>query len=212
MQSSGIGLLGYSNLLYIPSATSLILCLIQSKYDNKKIYTALIPLACILVLDFFLVSRTISFSFTLLYLIVGMTQFQKNFKKLFVLIILFGSIPILSSELSRKNYTYDLPVSVQQLIDYNAGPIIAFDKNIHLIKEPTFGAMSFYGFKEIINMLPIISLGAPPKEFYFWDSRTTFITNDFNYYERGLNTFSWILYLYLDFGFIGLFYHLFLVY
>lgn len=204
LKSSGIGLLAYSNLLYVPSATSLVLSLIQSKLDEKKLYSALIPLSCIIILDFFLVSRTISYSFTLLYLVVGIVQFQKKLIKVYLMIFILGVVPILTSELSRKNYNYNLPVSVQQLIDYNAGPIIAFDRNFHLMNKPTYGEMSFYGLKEIVNMIPLINFGDPPEEFYYWDSKYSYITNDSNYYQRGLNTFSWLLYLYVDFQLLGL--------
>lgn len=94
----------------------------------------------------------------------------------------------------------EMPFSFVQLVDYNIGILACFDKTID-DNKPTYGRMSFHGIEQWLRLLRIIpNSWALPEELIKWELEYPYMGEN----RRG-NTYTWLKYLYSDFGLLGLF-------
>lgn len=98
---------------------------------------------------------------------------------------------------------YQIPFSLVQFIDYNAGNLISFDQTLD-DNELTWGRLSFWGIEQWGRLLRLVPRSLPyPTQLIDWEMVYIKLQPDF-WYKRSLNTYSWLRYLYSDFGVIGL--------
>lgn len=133
----------------------------------------------------------------------------RGIKFMFLVIILI-IIPVIYSmdrigTATREKQTLNvngvnLPFSIVQFVNYNVGTINCFDSTID--DNPcTYGRMSFAGIEHWLYLFRIIPRSVDkPDSYYNWEYEYPYMSP----YFRG-NTYSWLRYLYSDFGILGLF-------
>lgn len=215
----------YSLLLQGANYSAAILCGLYLRLINRRYWTGLLlsSLGAILF-DFSLGSRSRIYDIMLIFLITQLflpiplktnirnriNKIKKNKNKLFLVLILIVFIGIMNSiglstrkKDSRNIGNLEIPLSIAQFVDYNAGNLISFDQRID--DTPlTWGRLSFWGVEQIARLLRIIpSSFEVPKQLVEWEIDQVRLQPDFRY-KRSLNTYSWLRYLYSDFGIVGL--------
>jgi len=125
-----------------------------------------------------------------------------------LILLTTGTIMNLIGESTRREQKRNIggisaPLSFLQFIDYNAGNLVSFDKTIDQ-NPSTWGRMSFGGIEQWLRLLRLIPPSIPyPSQMVEWEEEYVRIETS-NWYLRSLNTYSWLRYLYSDFGVIGL--------
>jgi oligosaccharide repeat unit polymerase len=193
-------------------------------YDNKYYLGIVISILGSLLFDFAAGSRTFTFTTVSLYLfLLFITRFKsvllylKSLKrnifswKFYIFSILiaiaFISINYIGTNTRdakvRKIGKTNIPFSVVQFLDYNVGGLISFDETFDK-NDILWGRMSFSGIEQWFRITKILPEEInPPKEISEWGATYVPLQPD-NWYKRTLNTFTWLRYLYVDFGVFGL--------
>lgn len=159
-----------------------------------------------LILDCFF---TMIFLYALVYKRRRVKIQNKNKKFAFVLIVLsLGYVGQLITESTREQSTMEVggirvPYSVGQLGLYYSSPLVTFDQTFE-DNETTYGLMSFGG---LVNVFHLLRLYRNDDLFvydvmYDWEVSNPYYGD--GHWNKRANTYSWLRYLYSDFGVIGL--------
>ena len=98
----------------------------------------------------------------------------------------------------------ELPFSLVQLIDYNIGTLSAFDQKLDETTQRTWGRVTFFGFEQWLRLFRIIPRSVPiPAQLDVWQAEYVPILADGSW-DRAGNVYTWLRYLYSDFGLAGL--------
>lgn len=98
----------------------------------------------------------------------------------------------------------ELPFSLVQLIDYNIGTLSGFDQTLDENTERTWGRMSFFGFEQWLRLFRVIPRSvAVPSQLEDWQYEYVTYMADGSWTRPG-NVYTWLRYLYSDFGVGGL--------
>lgn len=124
------------------------------------------------------------------------------FVALLCIIILYFLTNINKENMRDKIGKSRITYSVEQYINYHAGNLVTFDKTLDQ-NSLTYGRMSFYSVEFWLRFFNIISRSERgPQQLWQWEYEYP----EIHQYEKGgLNTYSWLRYLYSDYGILGLF-------
>ncbi len=221
----------YCSLLLGASYPAVILGTLQLIVVNRKAwYGVLLPLAGTVLYDCGWGSRSHIFDMLLLFFLLsvflplpqaalqwkhGARQLAKKAAKpgkILLVLVLAGGIFVMNTigEKTRETKTravgnLSLPLSVVQVIDYNIGTLIGFDSTIDDTSERTWGRMSFFGIEQWLRLLRIVPESIPvPEQLVSWEHQYVRYQPDYHWRRAG-NVFTWLRYIYSDFGVPGLF-------
>jgi oligosaccharide repeat unit polymerase len=202
--------------LYLIMFVSIPLWLINRK---KSIILASIALLSSVILDISWGSRTLILdSFFMLlfwYMLVNkknkINSQKKSYSKKMVFVILIAGLLVIAQLLTtstREKSLMDIkglkvPYSAGQLLLYYSSPLVTFDQTFDK-NETTYGLMSFGG---VVNLLHLLRIYRDENLFvydimYDWEVDNPYY-GDGGWNKRA-NTYSWLRYLYSDFGVLGL--------
>ena len=131
-------------------------------------------------------------------------------KKLLLVMLIGGLIVIgqLITKSTREKSSMELhglkvPYSVGQLVLYYSSPLVTFDQTFEK-NETTYGLMSFGG---VVNVLHLLRIYRHENLFvygvmYDWEVDNPYYGD--GHWNKRANTYSWLRYLYSDFGIVGL--------
>ncbi len=98
----------------------------------------------------------------------------------------------------------EVPYALYQLALYYSSPIVIFSQVINEPHPSTYGLSSFGGILGILNYLRITFENLWIYDIWTeWELSNPYFNSD-SYFSRG-NTYSWLRYMYSDFGYIGCF-------
>jgi oligosaccharide repeat unit polymerase len=138
------------------------------------------------------------------------TKKRAKTSKILALLVIVSGI-LLMNIIGRnihKQKTYEvkgrnLPFSLVQFVDYLAGPLVGFDQTLD-DNPRTWGRISFWGVEKWLRMLRIEPYSVPPpSQLLDWEKQYIRIQSNNDWY-RVVNTWSWLRFLYSDFGIFGL--------
>jgi oligosaccharide repeat unit polymerase len=125
-----------------------------------------------------------------------------------VLIVAVAAMNVVGVKTRERNTLYvggqELPFSLVQLIDYNIGTLAAFDYTLDENKERTWGRVTFFGFEQWLRLFRLIPRSVPiPPQLDIWQTEYVPILATGSW-DRAGNVFTWLRFLYTDFGVAGL--------
>ncbi len=99
-------------------------------------------------------------------------------------------------------FGYEVPYTLYQLALYYASPIVIFSQVINEPHPTTYGLSSFGGILGILNYMRITFENLWIYDIWTeWELSNPYFNSD-SYYSRG-NTYSWLRYMYSDWGYLG---------
>jgi oligosaccharide repeat unit polymerase len=221
----------YSSILLGASYPAIILGTLQLKLDKKKTWVGLfLPFAGAILYDFGWGSRSHTYDVVVLFAItyflipwrhtdIPIGKFKKkifaNWKlSNIVLVVMMLAVAFLSMKIIGEKTRGSkfrvmggtmVSLSVIQVVDYHVGVLIGFDETLDVTTERTWGRMSFAGIEQWFRLFRLIPRSIPlPNQLYEWEQQNVLYQPDY-YWQRGGNVFTWLRYLYSDFGIFGLF-------
>ena len=213
--------------LYIPllqgvSYGSILLSILYLKLINHRYYIGIIlPIFGSILYDFGSVSRSYTYHMILFFAVM---QFVLPFNKKkpskhrgfnkprrvligVVFLISFFSMYFISNinrSWEEPNSLFHLSIltPLEMYVNYNTANLVTFDQTLD--QNPiTYGRMSFFSIESLLRILRIVPRSiSRPEQMLTWEEEYPEV---YRYKIGGQNTYSWLRYLYSDFGVLGLF-------
>lgn len=174
--------------------------------DKQISFYTILSAVSIILLDTCFGGRTQLFNVSLLIVFFLATKKLVFTSRIFVLLVSSAAIAILISNSTRSTHSYKRNVAIQQVVDYNAATLVALserdrDQLNQKTSEITFGRLSFYGIEQWLRRFGALKSIEVPALFDDWSTSVRILKKD--NYQRELNTYSWLIYILNDFGYLG---------